>query len=240
MLRLIIVLVLLSVGIASAGKDVKTGDVYTSSTGFSGKRMHLSVTPGPYFVQKKKMKFGSIKIRPQMAIWLEDTAGNFIKTVYVTRSFGKQKWYLLKEHRDSTYRTSCMPYWFNRMKKGGEKAPTPAKPFPDGITGATPTKNFSVDFNVPENLSEVVLLIEWNSSFDNNESFSVKDVAFNGQPSCIARARIPLNSIGSDPLPLEIIGHGGNNGGDATLYTDMEKMTTAPTILGKMIVTAVQ
>jgi hypothetical protein len=129
-----------------------------------------------------------------------------------------------------------MPYWLNRYKKAGNSAPTPKNALPDAVTGATPTGNFTIDFTIPDSLKYAVIFAEWNSSYDNNEAFTKESVSFNGQPSLILSARVNVGDSVSTIDTLTIIGHGGDKGDDATLYTDTGKLTTAPSIFSLVTV----
>jgi hypothetical protein len=212
------------------GDDIKDGMNITSDYNQSGKKVTLTFKRGKHFLTTGKLGVAKFKIMPQIAVWLEDTSGRYLQTVYVTRCFGKQEWKYFKPDPDSCFRTMCMPYWFNRYKKAGNAAPTPKKTLPDAVTGATPTGNFTIDFTIPDSLKCAMVFTEWNSSFDNNDSFTKESVSFNGQPSIILSTRINLGDSVRTVDTLTLKGHGGNKGDDATLYTDTGKLTTAQSI----------
>lgn len=230
---LITTLIILS---CTPGSDIKDGMTFGQVSGSNGQNLTISFERGKNFIQPAKLGVVKLKIRPQMTIWLEDTTGNYLKTLYVTHCFGKQEWRSIKSHPDSCYRTMCMPYWLNRYKAAGNAAPTSGNPLPDAVTGATPTGSFTVNFALPDSFKTGVLFVEWNSSFDNNESFTRETASFNGQPSLILSCRINADSLTSAGSVLTTLGHGGKKGDDGTLYSDVSKLTTAASIFSRVTV----
>jgi hypothetical protein len=226
-LMLAIPLTLLSVS-CSKKLTVKDDTVIQSLATASGTSITLSFTKGPAFYLPKTIFFNKLTITPQMAVWVEDTIGNHVQTLYVTKCFGKQEWLFAKSHPDSTIRTTCMPYWMNKFTKAGNALPSKNHPLPDAITAATPTGNFVINSKIPCDKGPVMLYAEFNSSFDNNEAYpEKKDMSsFNGQPSIIYGTRLSCDSTMSD-TEMAIVGHGGDVGSDTTLYTDLSKLTTA-------------
>jgi len=220
----------------SNGSTIKDGMAFESNPGSAGKKCTISFERGATFVTPAKMGMAKFKVLPQIAVWLEDTSGSYLQTIYVTKSFGKQDWKYGKPHRDTCFRPMCMPYWLNRLKASGNPIPTPGTPLPDGVTSATPTGSFTVTFSVPDSVKDVVVFAEWNSSFDNNDAFTKDSVRFNGQPSFIQSARFSPADTSNAVITLATIGHGGNKGDDATLYTDVSRLTTAPTIFSRVTI----
>lgn len=223
----------------TVGEKTKDGTKLTLPGSASGHTISLSFTRGEHFSHEKIFGFGKVNIRPQLAVWIEDTAGKYLQTIYVTKSFGTQKWGSGKPGPNTCFRPMCMPYWLNRYKVAGNNPPTPKNPLPDGITSATPTGSFTLNFSAPDSLSTIVLFTEWNNSFDNNEHFTKKEVSFNGQPSVVASTLIAFKDSPEKTCTLTIKGYGGNSGDDSELYTDSNKLTTAKTIF-KIITATVQ
>ena len=122
---------------------------------------------------------------PQVAIWLEDSASGELKTVYVT-------------YRTATGRfegkTECpvsLPIWIGvfRREFGRDDFPTPRKPAPSAITGATSkTELITAKVLVPK-LSRWRYYIEMNVSGDFNRTYPEMSNSMrpdrhgNGQPS---------------------------------------------------------
>lgn len=46
------------------------------------------------------------KVNPQRAVWLEDTDGNYVRTLYVTRRVSKQSW-IFAPQKDVRKRFRC-------------------------------------------------------------------------------------------------------------------------------------
>jgi len=232
MKRLLILGSLLLTASCTVGPDVKDGMSFGSLEGKAGKKISLSFERGPEFISVKNMGFMKVKITPQIAVWMEDTNGSYLGTVYVTAGFGDQKWKYVGPKGDSCGRSMCVPYWLNRYKAAGNAAPTPPKPLPDAVTGATPTGAFTINMVVPDSIGVFKLFAEWNSSFDNNDTFSKKKSSFNGQPSAVACARIDLADSSRTADTLKVIGRGGESGTDGKLYNDADKLTTALKVFG--------
>ena len=107
---------------------------------------------------------------PQLAIWLEDTAGNYFSTVYVTHKIATQSWRIAGGNR----RKEALPHWcYTRGVKydDGLYLPTKSCPLADGISGATPQGDFEVKLR-PKDLSKrFVVKIELNHSTDFNDFY---------------------------------------------------------------------
>lgn len=80
---------------------------------------------------------------PQFAIWLEDTSGNYISTVFATYKIATESWLANNGNR----RKESLPHWCHQrgvVYEDGLLSPTKAHPLTDGITGATPKVAISV------------------------------------------------------------------------------------------------
>jgi hypothetical protein len=204
--------------------------VLSTLSNTDGKKLIVTINAGKFYGVKKKLGFLEIKITPQMAVWAEDTKGNYIDTLYVTKAFAKQKWMFVKYDPDKPLRTSCLPYWMNQRLKAGLAVPTKNNPLPDSITGATPRGSYLLNTKVNKDLKEAVILIELNKSFDVNDAYHGSEKGFtpgtvNGQPSVIYSARIDLT--GTNSYQMKLLGRGGETGSDGKLYPDTNGLTTA-------------
>ncbi len=205
-----------------------------------GKKITVTVKRVKDFTHKQKIGILSLTIPPQIAIWLEDKQGNYIDTLFVTKSFGKQKWHFVKYDPDKPLRTSCLPYWMNKRLKAGLAIPTKNNPLTDAITSATPMGSFVLNSRIKKDLTDAVILAEFNKSFDPNEAFHISDTNMtlgkvNGQPSLVYSAQINLTDSGK-PVQLTLIGHGGETGDDGTLYTNLAGLTTVLDIVDSITV----
>ncbi len=196
---------------------------------------------------------------PQIAIWTEDTTGNFLQTLFVTQAtakglfFGGRSKSNFKEfdtQKDATgeyRRVDALPVWSHKrgvQYSDGMYVPTIDHPLPDGISGATLSDNFhmttSSDFEQKFNLR-----IEINVAFDDNEYYSEfdfpDDEVFHsgtgqlGQPSIIFETSIDMRD-NKDYYLMELIGHGHHSGQSGELYEDLSTLTTALELVERIVV----
>ena len=221
------------------GPAIKDGAVIATNKNVKGSALVLQFERGPQWFLSKKMGPMTIRITPQMAIWIEDTLGKYWGTVYVTESFGAQKWKFMKPNPDTCFRPMCMPYWMNKYVSAGNHIPTRNHPVSDAVTAATPTGSFMLTTMVPESLTTFVVFVEYNRSFDNNETYNAhrKESRINGQPSAVYACRVNLNDPTRPYDTLKLIGRGGETGSDGALYHDSDKLTTALSVFKNILVT---
>ena len=80
---------------------------------------------------------------PLMAVWIEDTSGKYIETLFVAESIGKGVFAHGKEsggkwQQGPLRRPAALPYWSHKRgirEDDGYYIPTPDNPLPDAITG---------------------------------------------------------------------------------------------------------
>lgn len=196
---------------------------------------------------------------PQMAIWTEDTAGNFVETVFVSKATAKGLFFggrskenfknfdQNKEASGGYRRVNALPVWSHKRDvqyEDGLYVPTVNAPLPDAITGATLTDNFHLLSSVNYS-SKFHLKIELNVAFDDNEYYSEydfpEDKVFHngtgqlGQPSIIFDALIDMNDA-KDYYLMELIGHGHRSGQTGELNKDLSTLTTALEIVERIVV----
>lgn len=197
---------------------------------------------------------------PQIAIWMEDSSGHFVQTLFVTKAtakglfFGgrtKDNFKSFDEEKDWSggdyRRVDALPIWSH--KKGpaytdGYFAPPSNEPLPDAITGATQIGNFILETSVPE-LSRFTLKLEINVAFDDNEYYSEYDfpeddeyhsgTGLTGQPSLIYSVDINLNDR-LDYYLMQLVGHGHHSGKTGKIYPDLSKITTARDIVERIVI----
>ena len=166
---------------------------------------------------------GIFKRKPQFAVWVEDETGDFLDTVFVTRTMGQEEFWFssLKE------RPYVLPIWLPlaRAARDRETLGVPDKNLvADTVTGATPSAGvFQLLWAVPDELFEktVVFKVEVNARHDENEAYPDNF----GQPSVLWRGEIHMGrettlSFGS------IVGHGAPDGATGAILTDMEGLDT--------------
>jgi hypothetical protein len=200
---------------------------------------------------------------PQVVIWLEDSAGNYLETLLVTTSTAKGLFFsgrsasnfkeadaVKSRGGQSTRRVDALPYWSH--KKGhrypdGFYSPPPEDPLPDGITSATPKGNFYLKATSPTlaKMGAFRILIELNVAFDENEYYSEYDFAEDslyhggtgllGQPSLIYEARIQRSDTTRFYL-ARLIGHGHYSGSSGELFSGMKTITTAKYVSDRIVI----
>lgn len=187
---------------------------------------------------------------PSFAIWIEDTAGNYIQTLFVTKAVGtgiftygkpKGREWVPSEKR----RPSSLPYWSHKRgikEKDGFYVPDSLHPVTDAITGATPLNNFELHTAIKDTtLKKFIILLEINQTWDFNEYWTNNKYPDNEaykascQPSVIYSGDVDLIE-GSAEIELVPIGHGHYAGEDGELYPDLSTLTTALKIASKIVV----
>ena len=169
----------------------------------------------------------------QLAVWLNDEAGAFVDTVYVTRQTALKglgnRGGELDDHWGGS-RLSVLPVWAHQRgidDGGGNYYPSKAKPLVDAVSSATPKAGqFVWNWQPPRTLKpgRYDYYIEVNKSFDKNEYHDYS--WYRGQPSVIWRGRIQIGNQASQSK-AEIIGHGHVAGSDGRIDPDLSTLTTA-------------
>lgn len=187
----------------------------------------LNIIKGPYFYQKSKIGLFSFTTTPQMVLWIESEDGNFKKTLYITKKFGKQEWGNQFYDKNKTFREYTFPFWCNRFKN---ELPTKNKPLSDSITKATPKDSFKTEIYLPENKNKkrFIFFFEVNNSFDENEFYPL-DNLYNGQPSLVYSGILEPNFKGN--IELKLI-YKTNISGE--IIPNFSDITTAKEIISKV------
>lgn len=189
----------------------------------------LSLDPDIY-------KQSHYKKPPQFAVWLEETAGAEIRTVWVTEKTSTGSW------GGRIVRPVSLPYWVSRWKKetASSTAPTPENPAVDAVTGATPAQNLVCETQVSAG-SRWYYYIEVNVSGDYNDSFAAeskdgkRDKNGNGQPSIIYEGQITALP-GRRSVP-RLIGRTDQFESVDRIIKDLEGISTAKELFSKIEVT---
>jgi hypothetical protein len=194
---------------------------------------------------------GKAHNHPTFAIWLEDTSGKYIQTLFVTKAISQG----IFEHGDATggawkpgevSRPAALPYWFHKRDvKGpdGSLVPSPLNKVPDAYTGATPVGNFRLTTRTDNPLSgKVNLLLEinqpwdWNSYWNNTLYLNDIDYQSSCQPAVVYSAIVDLDKKG-EIVVMKPIGHSHYSGKNGDLYDDLTTITTALNIAEQINVT---
>ena len=198
----------------------------------------IKIETGEHWLHDFPLFLGlSKKNPPQFAVWLEDTSGNYITTVFVTYKIATKGWLLNKGNR----RKEALPHWCHKrgvVYKDGLLLPTKENPLSDGITGATPKVDKEIQIRIKDFTGPLVIKAEFNHSTDFNDFFPKNATEGDdnysggkegsGQPAVVYAATIYPNQQNTF---LKLIGHSSVDGSDGIIYSDLEKLTTAKSII---------
>ena len=212
--------------------EYRTGDI------------RVKIVPGENWLHPYPLVLGlSKKNPPQFAVWLEDTTGAYLSTVFCTYKIATESWINNKENR----RKEALPYWCYRrgvVYDDGLLLPDKKDPLADGITGATPLHGKELQIHLADFLGPVVVKAEFNHSVDFNDFFP-KDAnkgdfdysggkEGSGQPAVVYAGTV-YPELGT--LHLTLIGRSSADGTDGVLYDDLDRLTTARSIVEDIGVT---
>ena len=192
----------------------------------------------PLFLGIKK------KNPPQIAIWIEDSSGRYVSTIYVSQKIATEGWLSANGNR----RKEALPCWCHSRGiryDDGLFCPTKQQPVTDALTGATPRKGFSMYFREKTGLQRFRVLVEVNHSTDFTDVYAKDAVPSSpyysggkegsGQPALVYMADVDL-STQSRSFTASLIGHSSPNGSDGGIYTDMEGIDSALRIVKQITV----
>ncbi|MCR5613362.1 DUF2271 domain-containing protein [Treponema sp.] len=183
------------------------------------KEITISVGAGQHWKEKRE---------PQFAVWLEDSDGNFIRTLYVTERASHKSWIMSPKEG----RPESLPVWYHASKHESSKTKKhdDKKAQLDAVTSATPKGG--IIFNAEIEDKEYIIKAEFNTSFDYNDFYTKKNSGVNDQPSVIYSAKIPADfNNESDEIKLSFEGCGSIDGSDGTIHLYVSKLTTATEIV---------
>ena len=212
--------------------------ILLSFAGVFAKEISVKVTPGEHWKEKRE---------PQVAVWLEDEEGNYIRTLYVTERASHKSWiFSPKEGRPES-----LPVWYGASKDGSASdkeaaspatasAPSGSKASPanpsgplsrdlDAVTGATPKSALTLTAQIEDRAC--IIKAEFNNSFDYNDFYTKKNSGVNGQPSVVYTAKIPADLATGQEITLEFEGTGSLSGENGEINKKAENLTTAKKIV---------
>lgn len=170
---------------------------------------------------------------PQFAVWLEDTEGNYIRTLYVTAKASKKNWIFAP----SEGRPESLPVWYHASKQDTRKGKEAQKANEflglDAVTSATPKGGIIFEDEIED--TSCIIKAEFNLSFDYNEFYTKKNSSDNGQPSVVYQAELTEGE--SEEVKLNFAGTGSLDGSDGQIHKDTEGLTTATSIVKLTAVT---
>lgn len=216
-------------------------EVFKTNKNVAGKNITIEVTKGI-------KDYYSV-----MAIWIEDTSGNYIETLYATKNIATGTfWQEIdgEQVRVSVRRPEAVPYWSHKrniVETDGKNVPTPETALIDGISGATPKSHYILKSKLSNtSVNQFKVLYEVNRSFDWNEYYNENAFpddeiysgnGFVGQPSLIYSSPIiNLNDNNRKSYLMEVVGHGHHSGENGKLYSDLSNITNALDITERILV----
>jgi hypothetical protein len=209
--------------------------------------IELEINTGEHWLHDYPLFLGiNKKNPPQFAIWIEDTSGNYLSTVFVTNKIATEGWQANKGNR----RIESLPHWCHQrhvVSNDGLLLPTKQQPLTDGITGATPKEDKTIRIS-PVNIERpFVVKAEFNHSVDFNNDYPKNaregDANYSGgeegsgQPAVVYSATVYPDT---KTAVLELIGHSSPDGSNGNVYSDLQKLTTAKTIVKSIKLTIKQ
>jgi hypothetical protein len=187
-----------------------------------------------------KFEKGKEHNHPLFAIWLADEKGNFIQTLYVSKSIGNGffehgsrktgRWMAGEIQRPAT-----LPYWAHQRgikNEFGTFMPSVKLPELDAYTGATPKTSFILNLKTEKQLAgKYKVMLELNQSWDWNEYWyndkfpDDNEYKTSSQPALVYFADIDTNDL--NEIKLKPLGHSHYSGKDGSINTDLSTLTTA-------------
>ena len=170
-------------------------------------KISVAVNPGEAYSKRA----------PQIAVWVENSDGTYVDTLFVTKKASGNKW--IGSPKDG--RPESLPDWYRA--KGQNPAEKISKDEVDATTSATPKKGIVISKDLElEKGKTYVFKCQANQSFDYNEYYTKKNSGVDGQPAVLyAGEMIPDGT--EKEIKLEFSG-------------SREKLTTADKIIESIYV----
>jgi len=175
---------------------------------------------------------------PIMAIWVEDLNGNYLGTLYASKSISTgvfrygvyEKGMWMPGERN---RPAALPRWKNvSTLKSSESQPV------DAFSGATPSGSFSLKTRLPKGVDSIRVVMEVNKPWDfnnywhNNRYPGDNEYATSGQPALIYEAVI-VKSSAEKQFYFKPIGHSHPSGSNGEIEPDISTFTSALKIVDR-------
>ena len=178
---------------------------------------------------------------PTFAIWIEDTSGSYIQTIFVTQALAKGifnygdksggKW-----KPGEVRRPAALPYWSHKWgvkNEYGSYVPTSKNKVADAYSGATPAGSFKLSSrtdNVKNGKVKLMLEInqpwDWNKYWTNTLYPNDIDYQTSCQPAVVYSAILDMDKPGMN-IQMTPVGHSHYSGNTGELYPDLSTITTA-------------
>ena len=187
---------------------------------------------------------------PLFAIWLEDTDGRYIQTLYVAKAAGTGYFKYAKQEGNKWVEgikraPQTLPYWSHKRgikAADGLFVPDAGTAVPDAYTGATPVTSFVLSSRADDQLPvkyKVMLEInqnwDWNEYWTNDKFPDDENYKMSCQPALVYEVVIDTE-MPEDSYLMKPVGHSHYSGKTGELFTDLSTLTTALKIVDKAIV----
>lgn len=185
---------------------------------------------------------GSEHNHPLMAIWIEDTSGNYIQTLYIAKSIAKSE-FAYGDTSNGKWvpgpvrRPASLPVWAHSRgikENDGLYVPMKETAIPDAYTGPTPQAHFTLqtrsDSKLPARFYvyfEINQTWDWNEYWTNNKYPQDKDYMTSAQPALVYRVLLNMEKNMNEYHFLQLIGHSHYSGKDGKIYDELNTITTA-------------
>lgn len=198
-----------------------------------------------------EFKKGESFYYPLFAIWLEDTSGNYIQTLYVAKSVATGVFRFAKTEGGEWIASGkrapqTLPYWAH--KRGVKAAdglfiPDSETMVPDAYTGPTPVSSFILNTRADNKLPEKCKILlevnqnwDWNEFWTNDKYPDDENYRMSCQPAVVYETLIETGEKGRG-YTMSVSGHSHYSGKTGELFSDLSTLTTALTIAGEIKVT---
>lgn len=228
--------------------DRQRNETLSTRYDVAGRTIVVDVKAGDHYSGPGAVVFGvTTTAVPQMAIWIEDTNGTYIETLYVTKKASNSSYIQSIFGSQEVRRPEALPHWSHArgvQSADGLMMPSQKNPVVDAMTGATPLTSFELNSVTQAKQDNIVVKLEINRSFDFNDTYHANafpnDAVYSGngfsaQPSLIYAASIDLQ-LARPIAIMELIGHGHYSGQDGNIYTNLSGITSAKEMLRRAIV----
>lgn len=192
-----------------------------------GTPLHIDVIKGENWSRRLEAGPFIFNVLPQVVIWVEDEHGKLIDTLYITGAGSEKIGNAARQKKGpEVFYTEYLPVWASRLSAAGGRLPSKKEPYPDSITSATPSNDFSVVTKMPLSSTAYAILLEVNTSGDDNDTYNKQNNDWIGQPSLIYKAVISDRVAGATSQ-MELVGHGGLLHEEPAIHTDIMGIDSA-------------
>ncbi|MBE0637767.1 MAG: hypothetical protein IH598_04545 [Bacteroidales bacterium] len=208
---------------------VQPPEMITTNLDGAGLEITLEATPG------------KSHNHPMMAVWVEDSGGKYIQTLYVNESVAKGYFNYADKSEGKwkpgeLVRPASLPVWAHKRgvkSDAGHYMPTQSNPIPDAYTSATPEAGFVLQSKTDKSVAgKFKVLFEINQSWDWNEYWTNSkfpdddEYKTSAQPSVVYAVDIDPEKL-QESYELKPVGHGHHSGKDGNINPDLSTITTA-------------